>query len=258
MPVYTKQGGSWVPFKPRVKINGAWVNVRKAYVKINGTWRTVFSLDPVSQLFLTSGTYTIPEGATRLVVEGLHGGAAGSEQIRRTGGSNPGLFAGSGGGGGGSYRKEYRGTEFTNLGRSVSVVIGGGSQPNRGGGTVPAGGSTTFNGESTGGGGRSYRSGFAGPRGLAGIGGFSGANGQAPVALGLTLEVNERSTVGRGGGGAGTTGSGRSTQVDGAGILSPGRGRGGNGSSVPYGQGVQNVRSQAGSSGALRVTAHFD
>jgi hypothetical protein len=131
------------------------------------------------QLFASDGTFTVPAGVSRVLVEAWGGGGAG--------GNGPNF---GGGGGGGGY---VRAVVAVNPGQAVLVTVGQGGAPGCGLNGL-AGGDTTFGGLLTAGGGQGGTAagaagagGPADPAGISSPGQAGGAGGNSvPGAAGLS------------------------------------------------------------------------
>jgi hypothetical protein len=142
------------------------------------------------QVFNSSGTFTVPTGITKVMVElwggGGGGGGGGSSDTSLTYGGT------GGGGGGGGYVKDILNV---NSGESISIIVGNGGSGGPGGSGnlnypfhygFPGdnGGNTSF-GTTTAGGGVGGNGGNAGTHNGNGNGGSGGAGGNAPGLLGI-------------------------------------------------------------------------
>ena len=152
------------------------------------------------QVFNSSGTFTVPAGVTKVMVElwgaGGGGGGGGGGGYSNAGGTG-------GGGGGGGYVKD-----IVNLspGASVTVTIGNGGSGGLGGfvGTINSPGQNGFSGLSggsssfdanTAGGGTGGNGGQGGPNGANGTGGSGGIGGNAPGLFGIGGEFGQSGTA---------------------------------------------------------------
>lgn len=143
------------------------------------------------QVFNSSGSFTVPAGVTKLMVEVWAAGGGGGGG----GGGGYGNYGGTGGGGGGGgYVKDII---SVNSGDVITVTIGTGGNGGNGGGFCPVnctgtagnagtnGGSSTF-GMLTAGGGSGGNGGQGGQNGSFGAGGSGGTGGNAPGPFGTT------------------------------------------------------------------------
>lgn len=171
-------------FNGDVEINGT--------LNVNGTQLIGFSH---FQVFNSSGTFTVPAGVTKVMIElwGAGGGGAGG------GGGSPTLIAygdTGGGGGGGGYVKDIT---VVTPGDVITVVIGNGGNHGLGG----IGGGVGANGTDGGNGGNSSFGTIIAGGGDGGIGGLGfansypnagagGAGGNAPGLLGIVGQFGHR------------------------------------------------------------------
>jgi hypothetical protein len=170
------------------------------------------------QVFTTSGTWTKPDGITKILVRGVGGGGGG-------GGSRSGYNEQSGGGAAGGYFEKL--IDVTAV-SSVSVTIGsgGGSAANTAG---TAGGDTIFAGYATGFGGAGGKIGYSGTSvGGNATGGDVNVKGQDG-----SLGANPDNTNGGQGGSSllGMGGPMRNRSLSNDGIAGTGYGAGGSGGS---------------------------
>jgi hypothetical protein len=222
-----------------LKNNGAGESLMvDGNVKINGTidvnGATLNGGFTNFQVFNSSGTFTVPTGIEKVMVElwGAGGGGGGGG-----GGGYSNIGATGGGGGGGGYVKDILNVS---PGGSITVTIGSGGNGGGGGlagGTLSNGqngfnagnGGNTFFGTTTAGGGFGGDGGQGGINGGGSTGGSGGSGGNAPGLLGI---------VGQFGFGGNTAGANFSAS-SGFGGSSPNGGFGGNpgGSKTPGGGG---------------------
>jgi hypothetical protein len=142
------------------------------------------------QVFNSSGTFTVPAGVTKVMVElwgaGGGGGGGGSSDTASTYGGN------GGGGGGGGYVKDILNVSS---GQSISVIVGNGGNGGPGGSgnlnypfhygfSGADGGNTSFD-TMTAEGGDGGDGGNAGTHNGNGNGGSGGAGGNAPGIIGI-------------------------------------------------------------------------
>ena len=173
-----------------------------------------------NQVFLSSGTFTVPADVYAIEIE-LWGGGGGSGGVGATN------LGGAGGGGGGGYA--YMRLDVTPA-ATYTVTIGAGGAGGGAGGSGGNGGTTSFDGvcNASGGIGGQAAGAGAGGAGGTGSGGDLNLTGSAGGAAATTGTAG-----GASGGGApmGAPGAGGGSGLGGAGVA-PGGGAGGSGSSI--------------------------
>lgn len=239
----------WLEIGVRSVTNDAWFSILAPRQPILATPYSIHagSADSVSngvssmQVFQSSGTFTVPQGVNRIVVEAWGGGGAG--------GGNYGLYSGGGGGGGGFGK----GVFSVAPGATFPVTVGSGGDNGSPGGSSSfgallsasggrPGGSATANGPGSGGAGGTSTAPFSsdGATGCSGAQGVHASTGYSEPAGGAG------GSAGRGGGGGGggrgdygTNNPGQNGAVPGGGGgagggFGSGGGRGANGTVVVY------------------------
>ncbi len=192
--IYSKNLGTGVSllvdgtssFEDEVQVNGN-VEINGGTLKVNGA--VINSGFSNFQVFNSSGTFTVPAGITRIMVElwgagGGGGGGGGSTSSSTMGGSG-------GGAGAGGYVKDIL---SVTPGASITVTIGIGGAGGQGGqwfnlnhdGLPGANGGNTSFGTTTVGSGNGGNPGTQGTGSGNGNGGSGGAGGNAPGLLGIT------------------------------------------------------------------------
>jgi hypothetical protein len=207
MALYVNDGGTWKqPKTAYIKDGGTWKQLKALWVNNNGIWIQV-APTPGSQLFTSSGSFTVPSGVTQMRMTAIGGGAGAGNMV--DGGYNN-DYGGAGGGSSGQYVSNY--TISVTPGETINVTIGaGGANAGTAWGSANQGGT----------GGTTYIYTAAGTYYLlGGIGGYGGPgdagnlyNGGTQTTTntsltGVAVHQGGNATSGLGGyGGAGITGS---------------------------------------------------